>query len=190
MARKIEKWKDGVFPGKENIFSKYSDLTARELVIVAGATFDIALVEMIELRLIEDTKEQESFIGINGDGRAPVGAFGARIQLAFLLGILRKEDVDIFRAIKNLRNIFAHKVEATFLSDDVVKELKKLNYAWRKQGFRIRGEKVMAKTKDHLGDDIGVIPEAGEGLLLAVFAVHQSYLHGLSDKITRIKKIS
>lgn len=48
----------------------------------------------------------------------------------------------------------------------------------------------MANAKDYLGDDIGVIPEAGEGLLLAVFAVHQSYLHGLTDKITRIEKIS
>lgn len=181
---------NGLFPGKDKIFSYYSDLTARELVIVAGAVFDIALVEMLELRLVDDEHEQESFLGINGDGRAPVGSFGARIQLAYLLGILTKDDVSVFRSIKNLRNIFAHRIEADFSSDTVIKEIKKLNHAWRKQAFKIRGEKAMQMRKDVVGDDLEKTPAAGEGLFMAIFAVHQAYLHMLHDKVTRIERIS
>ena len=82
MVWKIEKWFEEVYPGKENIFSKYQNLPHKELVIVCAAVADVALVELISLRLRNDNKEIEEFIGANGDGRAPVGSFGAKIQLA------------------------------------------------------------------------------------------------------------
>jgi len=59
--------------------------------------------------------EIETFLGLNEDGRAPVVSFGARIQMALLLGIITKEDAAVLRAIKKIRNAFSHRVKLTFL---------------------------------------------------------------------------
>jgi len=89
MAWKIERWLAEVFPGETKIYQEYRGLSPRELAIVSAAILDSALVEIIALRLGGGPeKEVEAFLGADGDGRAPVGSFGARIQLALLLGII------------------------------------------------------------------------------------------------------
>jgi hypothetical protein len=72
-----------------------------------------------EQALRQNRKEIELFLGIDGDGRAPAGSFGARIQLALLVGLITEEDATILRQIKNLRNTFAHRVKVDFLSPSV-----------------------------------------------------------------------
>lgn len=107
MAWKIEKWLSEVFPGEQRIFAEYQDLTRRELALIAAGVMDLALAELLSMRLIDNPKEYEEFLGLNEDGRAPCGSFGARIQLAVLLGIITKEDASILRSVKNIRNKFA-----------------------------------------------------------------------------------
>ncbi len=89
-----------MFPERENIYSEYRNLSERELAVVAGAVLDIGLADLIALRLAEMPDEIETFLGLNEDGRAPVASFGARIQMALLLGIITKEDAAVLRAIK------------------------------------------------------------------------------------------
>src|SRR5258708_2007450 len=100
MAWKIERWLTEVFPGEEKILSTYTSLPPREFVIVSANVLDVALAEMICLRLIDFASESEDFLGAAGDGRAPAGSFGARIQLALLIGIVRPEEAEMFRAVK------------------------------------------------------------------------------------------
>ena len=107
MAWKIEKWLAEVFPPDKRLFDEYKSLKARELVIVAASVMDLALAELISLRLSDLPKEQEEFLGLNGDGRSPCASFGSRIQLAVLLGIITIDDADILRTIKSLRNLYA-----------------------------------------------------------------------------------
>ncbi|WP_447774804.1 hypothetical protein [Variovorax boronicumulans] len=121
MAWKIERWLAEVFPGKGQIYAEYRALPTRELAIVAAAVLDVALAELLSLRLMHIGNEAEEFLGVNGDGRAPAGSFGARIQLALLVGLLTPEDAAILRTIKELRNLFAHRVRLTFLSPQVLK---------------------------------------------------------------------
>ncbi len=109
MARKLETWITDIFPGATKVYENYRDLPARELVIVVATSFDIALVDLLYLRMKGDTKEVEEFLGINGDGRAPCGSFGARIQLALLLGVITAEDAKLLRIVKSIRNTFAHR---------------------------------------------------------------------------------
>ena len=102
MAWKVERWLADVFPGEENLYAAYKDLPPRELAIVAAAVLDSALAEILALRLKSVDKEVESFLGLNGDGRAHVASFGARIQLALglfsvarLTRLVRSELLDV-----------------------------------------------------------------------------------------------
>ena len=79
---KTERWIDEVFPGEQDIYAEYRTLASRELVIVSAAVLDVAIAELISLRLKQNRKEVEQFLGLDGDGRSPAGSFGARIQLA------------------------------------------------------------------------------------------------------------
>jgi len=113
MPRKLERWQTEVKKEIKEDFDHYKKLGDRELVIVGCNTMDLALVELIEKRLIQHPKELESFLGLNEDGRAPAGSFGARIQLALLLGLIYPAEADALRALKKIRNRFAHRYNVT-----------------------------------------------------------------------------
>jgi len=190
MAWKTERWMEEVFPGKENIYSDYRSLPTRELVVVSASVLDIALAELLSKRLIQNDKEIERFLGLNGDGRAPAASFGARIQLGYLIGILSKLDADILRTIKAMRNLFAHTVKVDFLSPPVFKLSKRLYTLWSelnsdliKTGKTTATKKQMEEVRVYLDST----PEAGEGLLLAIFATYQAYFHLMHSEITSIK---
>src|SRR5688572_27025470 len=110
MAWKIERWLVEIYKQQVDLSKKYGSLSARDLVIVACATLDVALAELLAQRLIDDPPEAENFLGADEDGRAPAGAFGARIQLAYLTGVISKPAVVSLRALKSLRNMMAHRV--------------------------------------------------------------------------------
>ena len=88
----------------------HEKLSFRELVIISCAELDIGLSEMISKKLCGDDAEVVGFLGADEDGRAPVGSFGAKIQLAYLLGLLSEEELLFLRSIKKLRNYLAHRV--------------------------------------------------------------------------------
>jgi hypothetical protein len=85
---------------------------------------DVALLHIIEKRLLNEPKEAEEFLGINDDGRAPARSLGARIQLAILLGVIQSGDAKVLRAFKSIRNKFAHKVDMQLTDASLVAHLK------------------------------------------------------------------
>jgi len=193
MAWKIENWLADVFPGAPDIYHEYRHLTRRELVIVSAGVLDIALAQLLSMRLRGTEHEKEEFLGLNGDGRAPVGSFGARIQLGLLTGILTSEDVEILRIIKNLRNYFAHRVKVDFTSPEVLPLVRKLCEKWEERINKIVIESSSPKIK---GAGISEIrkylefePEAGAGLLLSIFTVYQAYFHRLIDLVNPIEDV-
>jgi hypothetical protein len=74
MAWKVDRWLSDVFPGADKIYSEYRTLPPRELAIIAAGVLDVALTELISLRLADYPSEAEDFLGLNGDGRAPAGS--------------------------------------------------------------------------------------------------------------------
>lgn len=192
MSWKIERWLESVFPGKEKIYSAYRHLSDRELAIVAGGVLDLALAEMIALRLVDSPKEAESFLGLDGTGNAPGGTFGARIQLAALLGIITAEDARILRALKGVRNAFAHRVSVSFCDDAVQPYVRSLFTQWFERAVRLaeaNGWPSPVNGLQELGQRLADTPEAGEGLLLSVFTVYQAYFHRLSERLERIDDV-
>ena len=155
---------------RDRIYAEYAKLPRRELAIVASAVLDVALAELLSKRLMDYPKEYEQFLGLNEDGRAPAASFGARIQLALLLGILTPDDAAILREVKNIRNKFAHRVRIDFASSTVKPHVLKLHdLFWdRLTGLLepIVGDFNKAKEmRAHLDK-----PEAGAGLLMAVLS--------------------
>jgi len=189
MAWKIERWLADTFPGEQNIYSEYRSLPSRELAIVSAAVLDVALAELLSLRLNGQSNEIEEFLGLNADGRAPAGSFGARIQLGILVGLLTQSDAAILRRIKDLRNAFAHRVRVDFLSPQVIKITTALNALWIEKSKSLIETGIITGSTDQLNEIGRLIPsvaEAGEGLLLAIFTVYQAYFHRMHSKIERI----
>jgi hypothetical protein len=189
MVWKIERWLTEVFPGETEIYAEYHRLPPRELAIVSAAVLDVALADLLVLRLHDRAKEVEEFLGLNGDGRAPAGSFGARIQLALLIGLLTPEDAAILRTIKELRNHFAHRVRINFLSPYVLKATTKLHALWLKRSEALIEAGVMYGTTEQLTEIARHLPNvaaAGEGLLLSVFTVYHAYFHRMHKRIHRL----
>src|SRR5581483_8478271 len=101
--RKIEDWITQVYEGSQKIGEKYGSLKGRELGIVAAAVLDNGLAHLIEKKLRNDGGEVGSALGLDGDGRAPLGSFGSRIQMAYLLGLISADEMALFRAFKQIR---------------------------------------------------------------------------------------
>ena len=191
MAWKLERWLSDVFPGEENIYSEYRELRPRDLAITVAAVLDCALAELLIQRLGGPNTEIESFLGLNGDGRAPVASFGARIQLGLILGILTSRDAAILRTIKGIRNEFAHRVNVGFLSPAILKETTKLLSLWKKQTKDLAKAAVVPGSRENLDiieQGLPCLPEAGEGLLLALFSVYQAYFHRMHPRVTKINR--
>lgn len=190
MPWKVERWLEEVFPGKDKIYSEYRLLPRRELAITAAAVLDAALVQLLHMRLADRGKESEDFLGLSGDSRAPCGSFGARIQLAYLVGLLTKDDIVVLRFIKNIRNAFAHRVKADFNTQHVLPLIRGLNDQFRAQSNRLIASgalKGQLHLKDSLKAHFASTPEAGAGLLLAVFTTYHAYLHRLSTEVCGIE---
>ena len=189
MAWKTERWLAEVFPGEEKIYSEYRLLAPRELTVVSAAVLDVALAELLVSRLSGESREIEAFLGLNGDGRAPVATFGARIQLGLLVNILVPSDAEILRTIKEIRNQFAHRVNVDFLSPAVLKSTRKLFSLWTRRHSELANTGLLASNPEQLRTIEEFLPsvsEAGEGLVLSVFCVYQAYLHRMHSRISPI----
>ena len=189
MTWKTERWLTDVFPGEENIYSEYRDLPPRELVIVIVAVLDCALAEILTLRLRKNKKEVESFLGLDGDGRAPVASFGARIQLGLLLDVLSSQDAAILRTIKAIRNEFAHRVNAGFSSPSILNRTTKLIRLWTELSEHLSEASAWSGSRESLDVLKQRLPhdaEAGAGLLLAIFCVYQAYFHRVHSRVKRV----
>lgn len=119
---KIDKWLTAIAPSTQDILDEIETLNLREFVIVAACTLDVALAELIAARLCGPEQEIVDFLGADGDGRAPGGSFGSRIQLARLLGLIDGTDAKILRSIKEVRNTMAHRLSSS-ASDERVSRL-------------------------------------------------------------------
>lgn len=193
MAWKVERWLSDVFPGESRIYEEYRHLSRRELAVVAASVLDLALAELISMRLLDLPKECEEFLGLDEDGRAPAATFGARIQLALLLGIIADHDASILRIIKNIRNKFAHRVRVDFTSEEVKPLMIGLCDRWSILTKKLVDGGLVRATPELLAEVrqyLDLTPEAGAGLLLGVFTTYHAYLHRLSAHVARIEPFS
>lgn len=185
MVWKIERWLADVYRHEDNLFQRYGSLSARELAVVACATLDVALAELLALRFIDDPREASEFLGADEDGNAPAGSFGARIQLAYLLGVIPKEAAGPLRAIKALRNVMAHRVNVDILGEKAQRVLEPLRAA-------LLSPRDDPKTTEYL-ENLVRLSRTDEmmarTLVILIFSVLHDLLHDVVPHVDRVSEV-
>lgn len=97
-------------------FHKGSD---RIVAVVGAAYLESVLDSLLRAVLIEETKETDSLLRPDG----PLGSNGTRIQLAFRLGLITREQRDDLKCIAKIRNTFAHDFKAQSFDMSPMREL-------------------------------------------------------------------
>jgi hypothetical protein len=100
------------------IFGELTTQTDRGAAIVAAAIVEEYLTTVIKGRLIL-TKAIEERI-FSADRRGFASEFGAKLDLGYCLGIIRKEIYDDLRLIAKIRNRFAHSVDPLRFTDEKI----------------------------------------------------------------------
>jgi len=89
-----------------------------EMVIIACALIDHALLSLIDAKLLNcDKKVLASALGIDGNLNAPMSNFSAKIKMCYLLGIITKKEYLVIDNLRKIRNEYAHNVEADLYSN-------------------------------------------------------------------------
>lgn len=147
MRKKHESWAGSKFPEPHKLSQLLLSFSPREQVIMVSSFLDSLLGDLIAKQLLQNEKEISSFLGFDGDGRAPVASFGARIQLAYLLSLIDDNELKALRAVKKVRNAFAHRVVCSFDDEDVVEATKTIIDALEQTG-----EKYVQSDRARLSD--------------------------------------
>jgi hypothetical protein len=92
-----------------------------------GAFLDHMLRKILEHFMIPHTKIQNELFEPQGS----LSTFGARVTLAYLLGLIDREEFDECRMLKRIRNRFAHGVTVAFNDADIAKWAEQLRYGTR-----------------------------------------------------------
>jgi DNA-binding MltR family transcriptional regulator len=85
------------------IHSPYGE-TDRAMALIGAAFLDDALKSMITGFFVDDQKVVESLLG----NRRPLSTFSSRINLAYCLGLITKEQFTDLNFIREIRNEFGH----------------------------------------------------------------------------------
>lgn len=89
----------------------------RGLVITAAAHVEVYLERILKAFLIDDADVKELFEG----PFAPFGSLSGKIKAARLMGLITKEEAKRVDAMRKVRNVFAHEINASFDRPDVKK---------------------------------------------------------------------
>jgi hypothetical protein len=94
----------------KEMMGKAAGESNRGFVITAAAVLDFYLERVIKAFLIDSPQSRELFEG----AYAPFGDLSGKIKAAYLMGLITKEEADRVTAIRKVRNIFAHEIDASF----------------------------------------------------------------------------
>lgn len=103
--------------------NKFREETDRACALLGAALLDCFLEQILRKVLIANAPGDI----FNGE-YAPLGRFAAKIDIAYALGLIPKDERDELRIVKKIRNSFAHDVnhELSFLTRSISDESAKL----------------------------------------------------------------
>ena len=89
----------------------------RGRVLFLAAQMEFYLREVLECFLVEDKAVTDLFEG----PYAPFGSLSARTKAAFVLGLITRGEMAAADAVRKVRNVFAHELDASFEHAEVKK---------------------------------------------------------------------
>ncbi|NWE53678.1 hypothetical protein [Brevundimonas sp. P7753] len=101
-----------------DVLAELSDGSDRVLAVVAGGALEADLKAMIGRCLVDDPELAGRFLGLNG----PAGAFGAQVNLAYLMGLIDRRAKDDLVKVATIRNLFAHQARGLSFAASPVRE--------------------------------------------------------------------
>jgi len=88
--------------------------------IVCAALLDESLREIIKAKLVALSKKKDDLFD---GGNAPLESSSAKIDLAYRIGLISRDEKSSFHLIRKIRNKFAHSPEEINFESNVVKNL-------------------------------------------------------------------
>lgn len=98
------------------LFKELGETNDRVTAIVGQAFLDEHLEQLITSFLIDSETHIRKLLD---DGGRPLGSFGARIEAAYCLGLISKDEYHDLDKIRDIRNDFAHKLDLSFTDQSV-----------------------------------------------------------------------
>jgi DNA-binding MltR family transcriptional regulator len=93
---------------------EFAGTSDRSCVIVAASILDHLILELLRARLVPNSTSQDSLFD---GGNAPLGAFSARIDLAYRIGSISAQFARDLHVIRRMRNDLAHSIVGRDFSD-------------------------------------------------------------------------
>jgi len=110
----------------QEAFSQFSNERPRASALMAAAWVDDALRAVLQAYLSRDHATASALLRAD----APLGSFGVRIKIAFLLGLISSEARADLDSIREIRNQFAHvRTRVSFKTDKIAVKCKRLHAA-------------------------------------------------------------
>lgn len=91
-------------------FKHSANESDRGITLIIAAHLDDCLRRLIESFLIDSKEIKELFEG----PFAPFGTLSAKTKVAYVMGLITKEEVKRIDAVRAVRNVFAHTLDASF----------------------------------------------------------------------------
>lgn len=150
--------KGGFVTDIQQVLTELKGSTDRAIAIVCAATLDEALQDLLSdsLKKAEPGKDdtlrgttKAFLLGIDG----PIGAFGVRAKLAYMLNLIDDETLEDLQKIATIRNKFAHHSDCNeFESSRVINTLRSM-HAFKRMKLMVEGSK---KDRERLQQDDGL----------------------------------
>lgn len=99
-------------------FEELKILSERGWAITAAATLDERLAALLRAFFVDDERTADEML----EGTGAISAFAARIELAFLLGLISARERRLLNLIRKIRNDFAHRSSIASFSQSPIKE--------------------------------------------------------------------
>lgn len=181
----------------EKVFERYASLNFRDAVIVGGAYTDLALEQLIQLRIVQTKEGAKAYKDLSGQEGSPLSSWAARQDLAVMLGLLEGDGIKMFTAMRNLRNLAAHRVDFDITAHDVQAYLEVIVKIFESMMGYVKSvkEEQSTATADNLLQDVTNFKKNKKNeqfaclVLKHVFIMQEGLVGAMYDAITPIETL-
>jgi DNA-binding MltR family transcriptional regulator len=99
---------DNAFFNVQAVRAEFATASDRAAAIVGGAFLDVLLTELLQANFVPDPKNDDKIFQGNGC----LATFSSRIDLSYRLGLIAKQEHRALHTIREIRNKFAHQLDA------------------------------------------------------------------------------
>jgi DNA-binding MltR family transcriptional regulator len=103
----------------QEIVEKIDGGDDRSAAILAEALLEDRLTKC----LLAHLKDDNVVVGKMFKGYGPLASFGAKLDLAYLMEIINERELQVLNRVKEIRNRFAHRLEAHSFDVPMIKDL-------------------------------------------------------------------